>query len=267
MTAIAGSTRVFAILGDPVEHSLSPRMHNAAFTALGLDAVYVPLRCRSADVGPLMRSLAAQGGGGNVTVPHKRTAAEVLDGHGRDGLSVINTFWGERGSLRGTETDSQGILAALDALGVYDGSWCLIGTGGSATAALEAARIRGAGIAVRSRTPDRAARFLDAAGQAGIRTVEPADCELVINCTPLGLQDGDPLPLPPAEMPRDATALDLVYRRGLTEWVRALRALGIRAADGREVLLGQGVAAFACWFPGLQAPTEVMRAAIQGALG
>ena len=74
---VSGSTRVFAILGDPVAHSLSPAMQNAAFRVLGLDAVYVPLRCSAADLPGLMASLARAGGGGNVTIPHKAVAARV----------------------------------------------------------------------------------------------------------------------------------------------------------------------------------------------
>ena len=81
--------RVFALLGDPVAHSLSPRMHNAAFHALGLPAVYVALRVRAADLAPLMHVLAANGGGGNVTVPFKAPAAEVARMQGRRVAEVI----------------------------------------------------------------------------------------------------------------------------------------------------------------------------------
>ena len=76
---ITGSTRVFAILGDPVAHSLSPVMHNAAFRALGIQAVYVPFACTAEDVPPLILALARAGGGGNVTVPHKEAAARAVD--------------------------------------------------------------------------------------------------------------------------------------------------------------------------------------------
>jgi shikimate dehydrogenase len=89
---------------------------------------------------------------------------------------------------------------------------------------------------------------------------------LVINCTPLGLGAGDSLPLPPSEVPAGAAVLDLVYREGETPWVRALRALGHRAADGRGVLLAQAAASFEWWFPEHRAPMEVMRAALDRAL-
>ncbi len=263
---IGGATRAFALLGDPVAHSLSPAMHNAAFTALGLDAVYVALRCEAAAVRSLMETLARQGGGGNVTIPHKEAAAAVLDPSGARS-AVYNTFWGRDGRLEGAETDSDGILAALLRHDAPDGDWCLIGTGGSARAALAAAKRAGAAIAVKSRTPGRAQLFAAAAREAGVRLTEPAVCRVVINCTPLGLSRDDPDPVDPAEVPEAALALDLVYRKGETPWVHAMRAAGRRAADGREVLVEQGAVAFERWFPGRSAPREVMRAAVRAALG
>lgn len=264
---IGGSTRVFALLGNPVAHTLSPAMHNAGFRALGLDAVYLALACEAAQVEPLMLALARQGGGGNVTIPHKAAAAEAVRRHGGFEPEVCNTFWsGEGGTLRGAETDSVGIGAAWQGLGAQPGAWCIIGTGGSARAALRAAKQAGAAVAVQSRSQERAERLAELARAAGLAAATPAECQVVVNCTPLGLTDGDPLPLPPGLLPGARVALDLVYRRGETAWVHAMRHAGARAADGREVLVGQGAAAFEHWFPGTAAPREVMRAAVAGAL-
>jgi len=264
---IGGSTRVYALLGDPVSHTMSPTMHNAAFTVLGLDAVYVAIRCDAAELAGVMRTLAANGGGGNITVPHKTAAARVVAAAGGDAPAGINTFWGASGALQGAETDSAGILAALLRLGATDGKWCVVGTGGSALAALHAASIAGAHVAVRSRAAERARRFQEQMRAAGVPVAVPEECTLVINCTPLGLRDTDPLPVPVEEIPPGLRALDLVYRPGGTKWVRALRARGVLACDGREVLLGQGIAAFERWFPDHRAPAEVMRAALHRALG
>lgn len=265
---IGAATRVFALLGNPVSHSLSPRMQNAAFRALGLDAVFVPLCCEAADLEPLMLCLARSGGGGNVTIPHKVAAAEVLARHdsGAPASPVCNTFWGWDGRLEGAETDSGGILAALERLSPPPGPWYLIGTGGSARAALRAAKQTGVAVAVRSRREGRAAEFAALARAEGVPVADPPACVVVINCTPLGLQQHDCLPVEPAEVPAAVVALDLVYRRGETAWVRALRAAGRRAADGREVLVEQGAAAFERWFDRAP-PREVMRAAVRDALG
>jgi shikimate dehydrogenase len=255
---------VFALLGDPVSHSLSPAMQNAAFRALGLDAVYVPLRCDASEVAGLMRGLARAGGGGNVTVPHKRLAAATADRVADGAEGSCNTFWAEGETLVATSTDPEGILGGLRTLSAPPSTWLILGTGGSAWAAVRTAIAVGAAVAVRSRSPERGEALLARAAGAGARTVSPEDCEVAINATPLGLEDTDPLPLAPGGTIR--FGLDLVYRPGGTRWVRALVGAGCRATDGREVLVAQGAAALERWFPGVRAPTEVMRATVAAAL-
>jgi len=266
---IGGRTRVFALLGNPVSHSLSPAMHNAAFRVLGLDAVYVPFPCAVEQVPALMRALALSGGGGNVTVPHKEVAAGALDlASARVAQSgTCNTFWNEDGQVRGDSTDVDGILAAVDRLGVEADAWLVIGTGGSARAVAEAARLRGARLAVVSREPARRAAFASRAAGLGVESAAPEEATLVINATPLGLHPNDPLPLPVAATPAATAALDMVYRAGCTHWVREHRLAGRRADDGREVLVAQGAAALSRWFPLHDPPVEVMRAAVRAALG
>ena len=264
---LSGKARVFAILGDPVAHSLSPRMQNAAFRALGIEAVYVPIRCEADELGPLMASLARQGGGGNVTLPHKQAAAAVLSRNGGPPLPLCNTFWGRGdGQLAGGETDSGAILSVLQSLGGPGRDWLVIGTGGSAHAVVLAALRAGVRLAVRSRSAERGEQLAEQARAAGIALTEAERCDVVLNCTPLGLNDSDPLPLEPRQAPGCKIALDLVYRRGETAWVKAMRAAGHTAADGRGVLLEQGAAAFELWFPDRTAPREVMGAALRAAL-
>ncbi|MGH7497389.1 MAG: shikimate dehydrogenase [Gemmatimonadales bacterium] len=264
---IGGNTRVFAILGDPVAHSLSPTMHNAAFQALGLAAAYVPLRCSGADLPSLMGALARAGGGGNVTVPYKEIAAGAVDRCLELGqtLGACNTFWAEDGEIVGDNTDVAGVSAAIDRLDPPEGPWLIVGTGGGARAAVGAARVRGIPVAVASRNEDRRQRFEEWARKLGVGSVPQAECGVVLNTTPLGLNAGDPLPTdgPP---PRAAAALDMVYARGETAWVRAMRAAGLRASDGRSMLVAQGAAAFRCWFPKTHPPVEIMRAAVDAAL-
>lgn len=269
---VAGGTRVFAILGDPVGHSLSPAMQNTAFRLMGLDAVYVPLRCSAEDLPALMTSLARAGGGGNVTIPHKTVAAHAV-GHPSAWVRAIdacNTFWsdGPDAPVIGDNTDIEGILAALDRLRAPEGPWLLAGTGGSARAVAAAARERGAAVAVLSRDTTRGLQFAQWAHSVlGLRLAEPAECRVLINATPLGLGKGDRDPIAAEEAPEASVALDLVYGRGETGWVRRCRDRGLRTADGREVLVRQGAAAFARWFPKKQAPVEAMRAAVHAVLG
>jgi shikimate dehydrogenase len=267
---IGGSTRLLAVLGDPVAHSLSPVMHNAAIDVLGLDAVYVALRTPSVAVPDTLTTLTGLGVAGNVTVPLKgaveRCVARKTDLCARTGS--CNTFWVEQGTLVGDNTDVPAIAAELKEMGVDGGRWLVLGTGGSARAVAIAASQAGAELLVRSREPTRAKAFADWAATQGARArpaAGPDSTDVIVNATPLGLRDNDPLPLDdgPAEL---RAALDLVYRPGTSRWVRELGRRGITARDGRGVLVRQGALAWQRFFPQESPPLEVMRAAVERAL-
>jgi len=265
---ISGKSRVLVILGNPVSHSLSPTMQNAAFRALGMTAVYVPLRCRAEDLASLIRGIAHAGGGGNVTVPHKEIAARSVD-TARELVQTVeacNTFWNEDGKTVGDNTDVPGLLEALHQLEVSQEPWFIQGTGGGARAAAVAAAQHGVPIAVGSRDPRRQNEFEQWIGSRGVALAEPSSCRVLINTTPLGLNPTDPLPIDVARFPRADVAFDMVYAPGETRWIRSVRPRVRRSADGRAMLVAQGAAAFERWFPGKRAPVEVMRAAVNGAL-
>ena len=269
------TTRLFCLLGDPVEHSLSPTFQNVAMRAAEIDAVYVALRCDAASVAPLMRALARAGGGGNVTVPHKAIAADCIQRPTpvvmRTG--VCNTFWGVDGVIHGDNTDVAGFRhAAVQLLPSLEGiSALLIGSGGAAAAAICALiSARAASITLINRSPDRArslaARFDEERRTIRVvssaRDLEDAQFDLVVNATSLGLRDDDALPLDLSVLGHVGAAFDLVYRRDQpTPWVRSARRLGITAADGTEMLLGQGAAAFEEWF-GVRPSLDLLRGAI-----
>jgi len=266
------STRLVALLGDPVHHSLSPRFQNAAFRAAGLDAVYLALRCDAHAIADLIRAIAAAGGAGNVTVPLKQRAAKALDVRTAavDRTGACNAFWAEDGRLVGDNTDVVGVRRALDDL---RGDWrgaraLLLGAGGAASAALCALVDGGADVTVANRSTGRAealaARFARAAAQVDsvyLDRVEAAAFDLVVNATSLGLAAEDPVPLDPDSIRPTAAVLDLVYSPSRTPWVRALVERGIAAEDGLGVLLYQGAAAFERWW-GVPAPLAAMRDAL-----
>lgn len=267
--SISTHTRVFAVLGDPVRHSLSPIFQNAAFRAAGIDAVYVALAVSSQDVATVMRTLAANGGGGNVTIPHKRLAASVpgVATPRVRMLGVANVFAADAAGLVLGNTDVDGMLAAVDSLREPADAWYLLGTGGSARAVAGAALERGARIAVKSRDPARAVAFAEWASSLGVTIVEPESCHLVINATPLGLLECDAFPLSVEALPSLHSAIDLTYRiDGRSRWISACLSHGLDAIDGREVLLAQGAASWDLWFPGVTPPIDVMRAALSGCL-
>jgi shikimate dehydrogenase len=271
---VTTATRLIALLGDPVSHSLSPVFQNAALTTAGLDAVYLALRARSSEVPGLLRGIALAGGAGNVTLPHKELAAASIDA----GTSAVertgacNTFWLEEERVLGDNTDVVGVAEAARSLlgrSPKGARVLLLGAGGSARAAVVAMIDCGADeIVIANRTLEKAEslarRF--AADTPAPRVLplarivgEPFD--LVINATSLGLRSDQPLPLSPDRGPEIGAALDLVYSRTGTPWVRALQARGIPAADGLEMLIYQGAASFQRWW-GTPAPVEQMRSAL-----
>jgi shikimate dehydrogenase len=265
---VNGKTRVFVLLGSPVDHSVSPAMQTAAFRALGLNAAYVPLRAQSQDVPSLMRMVTQAGGGGNITLPFKEIAVSGVDDPAplvRD-TRACNTFWSSDGVVHGENTDVRGVEAALRILEAPPTCWLVVGTGGSARAVVAAAANVGAAIAVRSRTQRRQQEFESWIRQVGGRTGTIEESEVVINATPLGLNPDDELPVRPHEVPRAEVALDLVYGMEGTRWSRLMMSHGIRASDGREAVVAQGAAAFRCWFPQEDPPVEVMRAVVNARL-
>ncbi|MEO5798226.1 MAG: hypothetical protein ABIZ70_10750 [Gemmatimonadales bacterium] len=264
-------TRLFAVLGDPVAHSLSPRFQNAAFLAAGIDAQYVALRVESAALAAVIHTIVASGGGGNITIPFKEDAArlDALLAPRVKALGAANLFGGDAAkNVMLGNTDVDGVLAAIDTLEIPASAWLVLGTGGSARAVAGAAHERGVALAVRSRDAARANVFANWAASLGVTIVPETECAIAINATPLGLTPADALPLAPGSLPMLRGVVDLTYRKsGESVWAMMCRAAGMRATDGREVLLAQGAASWALWFPGIEPPIEVMRAALDGHLG
>jgi shikimate dehydrogenase len=269
---IGASTRLLTVLGDPIAHSLSPVMFNAALAALGLDAVYVALHVPPDAVSGLLAACAATGIAGNVTVPLKAAVERCLARKTAlcSRAGACNTFWVEQGSVVGDNTDVPAIGAEIADLAAGAERWLVLGTGGSARAVALAAAAAGARLAVRSRDPGRAAAFAAWAGERRVAMVPEVPTvsavDVVVNATPRGLQDADPLPLAPRAIVGVRAALDLVYRPGHTRWVRELESAGVTARDGRGVLVRQGALAWERFFPEASAPVEVMRAAVERAL-
>lgn len=275
---IGAGTRLFALLGDPVAHSLSPAFQNAAFRARGCDGVYVALRCSQTSLPGLIRGLAEAGGGGNVTLPHKEAAAAVVDvsTSAVERTGACNTFWQQDGRVWGDNTDVEGLARALGEFlgeGTPVGRVLLLGAGGAARAALAVLVDEGvAEVVVVNRTPERALALVDRVGEGVARVEDSLDAlgqarfDLVVQATRLGLRPSDPLPFEPGAAVEVDRVLDLVYRPGQTRLVRRAREMGIPAADGQAMLLHQGAVAFERWWGG-PAPLEVMRKALMRAGG
>lgn len=278
---ISGRTRIAAVLGDPIEHSLSPAMHNAGFAALGIDAAYVAFHVRPPDLVTAVRGLRALNVlGFNVTVPHKEKIVRLLDSVGVSAqrTGAVNTVVPREGALHGENTDVVGFQRALEESGsdLTQARVLLIGAGGAARAALAA--FAGAGVdrvTIANRTIARARRLqrdfadvlpdvrvcgLDALAEAGVLT----DVSLVVNSSSLGLR-GEPFaPVAFAAAPRQALFFEMIPKRS-TAFLDGARRARRRGLDGSGMLLHQGAAAFELWTE-RAAPVEVMRRALHRAL-
>ncbi len=277
--SVTSSTRVLALLGDPVAHSLSPVIQNSAMTAAGVDGVYVAVRCAGDDLAGFMRGLCRAGGGGNVTLPHKERAAAVVD-HPSDAVrrtGACNTFWGgPDGRVHGDNTDVEGFRRALGSF--LEGSPAgirvlLLGAGGAARAALLALLEEGADeIVLLNRSAERARAVARRIGGRRARVASSAEdvrgqaFDLVVNATRLGLSSDDPLPLDFEVLERAGTAMDLVYGAHETPFVKEAGRVGVRATDGGEMLVQQGATSFERWWA-RPAPLEAMRDALRESRG
>ena len=274
MSLITACTRLFAVLGDPVEHSLSPVIQNAAFGEAGVDGVYVAIRCDADNVVGFMSGLGGAGGGGNVTLPHKEKAASVLDNPSEAvrRTGACNTFWGEDGKIFGDNTDVEGFGRALQHFlgGTAAGYRILmLGAGGAARAALVSLIDNQAeDVLILNRTVERARAVARRIGGDRVRVVESrsdvddGSFDLVVNTTRLGLDGEDELPLDLERLSRAGAVMDLVYGPSATPFVSASRRLGIPAADGGEMLVHQGAVAFERWW-GEAASIDAMRGALE----
>ena len=266
-------TRLTGILGWPVEHSLSPAMHNAAFAALDLNWAYLAFAVGPERIGEAVRGLAAAGCSGlNVTIPHKQAVIESCSAVSPavEAIGAANTLIPDgAGGFRADNTDAEGFLRALDesvADVVAGQRVLLIGAGGAGRAVAYAVRSRGGHLLVANRTEAKAAELGEPVPfEAGAINAAAAEVALVVNASSLGMGAGEvPAELPLAGIGPGQVVNDLVYRPGGTPWLAAAAARGARTVDGLGMLLHQGAAAFERW-TGVDAPVDVMRAALVGA--
>jgi shikimate dehydrogenase len=261
---ISGRTRLLALIGQPVEHSLSPRMHNAGFVASGLDYVYVSLEVDPADLTAAVRGTAALGFRGfNITMPHKRAILPLLaDVDEVAGVSgAVNTVVNEGSKLYGYNTDGGGLVEACSEAKVeLAGQRVLIlGAGGAAASIALAFSNEGiAELRIVNRSTEHAEQLAGKLREAGMVNVDvyPSgaldtavrETEVVVNATPLGMKEGDPLPIPVDHLVEDRVIVDAVYRPDTeTALIRRARERGVRVVPGQRMLLYQGVQAQRLW--------------------
>jgi shikimate dehydrogenase len=264
------------LLGHPVEHSLSPVMQNAALKAARIGLKYKTQDTTPDKLAKALEKLRAENGAGNVTVPHKRAAFEMMShvSEAAKRVGAVNTFLTSKdGKLHGHNTDVEGFdgLVRYTLGGIPpNASVALIGAGGSASAVLAAIEAwKNPQVAIYARRPeaaaDLAARFKGVARVESLPVSSRIECTIVVNATTIGLHD-ELLPVPIRMLPYHAAVLDLVYRSGETAWVREARRLGMPTSDGLPMLVEQGAASFEIWI-GKSPDRNVMWQAVRSAAG
>jgi shikimate dehydrogenase len=293
-SATAGETPALrlAVFGDPVAHSASPQMHNAALEKCGIDARYCRLHIRPEELATALRSLPQKGFlGVNCTIPHKAAALAVMDrvDEHAQRIGVVNTVAVEGDQLVGFNTDGPGLVRAVRAefgVDLRDLRVLVLGAGGGAGRAI-AMQCGFEGcerLVLVNRTPGKARELAaelarhfrgprvfgpqerllavpweDAALRAQLETTD-----LVINCTSVGMKRTDPSPLPSAILQPHLMIFDTIYTASRTRLMHAADEAGARSANGLSMLLHQGALSFEIWF-NREAPLDVMRAALLAA--
>jgi shikimate dehydrogenase len=267
---ITGKTKITGIYGYPVEHTLSPAMHNAAFEALGLDCCYIPFAVHPDLLSAAVKAVRALNLlGVNITIPHKEKVMPMLDTIDEEAafIGAVNTIVSSDGQLSGYNTDGRGFMQSLSESGinVEDRNVLIIGAGGAARAIGYYLAHKAKALCIYGRTRERAERLAaDLKKVAQNVSTLPAvsgaaDFKVIINATPLGLREDDPLPLDPVLLRKGQTVCDLIYRD--TRLLREAAKNGCTTVNGLGMLLWQGVFAFELW-TGRKPDVDIMRKAL-----
>jgi shikimate dehydrogenase len=276
--AISGKTRVCGVIGDPIEHTLSPTIHNAAFNHLNLDFVFLTFRVKAADLEKAIQGMRGLGIHGlNVTMPHKSTVISFLDEVDPTVkfLGSANTILNKDGRLSGFNTDGVGALKALreNGVGLSEKKVLLLGAGGAAKAIAFSLAEEVGELVVLNRTSEKAKELAAVLGQrfgkkvvggplsSGTVQKNLRDSDILINATKVGMRPRESQTMvEPQWLRSDLTVMDIVYNPIETRLAKDAKAAGAKVINGVEMLIYQGAASFELW-TSRSAPIEVMRRA------
>lgn len=276
---IKATTKLYGIFGHPVDHSLSPLIHNFAFKELALDCVYLGFDIKTGNISAAVNSIKALNIQGiNITIPHKEAVVRELDELAESVIltGAVNTVKNENGRLVGYNTDVSGVMRALKEEFNFDPHYktaLVIGAGGASRAVIAGMCLNGIRqITIVNRTHSKARelinRFSDQFPNIIFKTASLddekelksliSDSDILLNSTSAGMGDIPPLKLPLSAASKDCLVYDLVYKPNLTPLLKQARELNLKAQSGLSMLLYQGVEAFEIW-TGLKPPIKKMR--------
>jgi len=273
---ISGRTRLCGVIGDPIAHTMSPAMHNAAFTQMGLDYLYVPFRVKPEGLGKAidgMRALNIRGL--NVTIPHKVTVIPLLDELDplAERIGAVNTITNDDGVLTGSNTDASGFLQALLGRGIEpEGKRIVIlGAGGASRAISFILAERGAHLVILNRRLERAGKLasrLSAISHREVKTLELVEenlaqvldgADILVNATSVGMSpNSNETPVSFNLLKPGLVVYDIVYNPIKTRLLREAEEAGAETISGVDMFVWQGALAFERW-TGIKAPLELMR--------
>lgn len=276
---LTGKTRICGIIGDPVEHSVSPGMQNAAFKAVGADYIYLPFRVKKDDLENAVKGMRALNLRGlNVTIPHKVKVMPLLDEIDplAEKIGAVNTIVNKEGHLKGYNTDAAGFLNALLAEGIDPAGKriVIIGSGGAARSIAFGLSETGSSLTILNRHLTPAVGLAERIHHYWGKRVEALEinennlrdalgrADILVNTTSLGMTPGvDLTPVPSDLIKAGTTVFDIVYNPLKTRLLREAEKRGARIITGLEMLVRQGAAAFELW-TGKDAPLDIMRKAV-----
>jgi shikimate dehydrogenase len=273
-----GKTRVCAIIGDPVEHSLSPAMHNAAFRKLGLNLVYLAFKVTKNELKVAISGARSLGLLGlNVTMPHKNAVIEYLDDTDSNAKAIgaVNTILNDQGKLVGYNTDGKGAMIALQEnhVSTDEKKMLLLGAGGAAKAIAFQAEQEVEELVIVNRTLETAEQLAELLWKkfskkvkcrtlsAEVLKEEMETTDILVNATSVGMYpDINKSPVPSDLLHSDLCVMDIIYNPLETKLVKDAKAVGAKVVSGLEMLLYQGTIAFEIW-TNCSAPVDVMKKA------
>lgn len=273
----SGSTRVAAVIGSPVRHSLSPAIHNAAFREHGDDWTYVAYEVEPRNAAAAIDAMRILGLAGlSVTMPHKELVMPALDDIDEHAsvIRAVNTVVRDaNGRLVGHNTDGRGGVDALAQAGADLSSVAVVGAGATARALIAALAERGSNVCVANRSPERLRNAVAVGNQVrhgstvAVVAAGLAEHPTIINTTPLGMNGiaPDELPLEVGALGTGHCVLDVVYHPLETAFIRAARSRGCQIVDGLDMLCAQAARQQELWL-GRRPSTELMRRAALGEL-
>lgn len=276
--SITGKTRVCGVIGDPIEHSLSPILHNAAFNSLNLGYVFLAFKVKSAEVGNAISGMRALDIHGlNVTMPHKKAVINYLYEIDQTAkfLNAVNTIYNKNGKLLGFNTDGVGALKALKENGANPAGKkvLLLGSGGAARAIAYALAQEADELVVLNRTVEQAKELASLLNRTFSKKVVADSltpsaiqenlrgCDILVNATSVGMKpNANQSVIAPEWLKPNLAVMDIVYNPIETKLVKDAKSAGAKVVSGVEMLIYQGAASFEIW-TGKSAPVEVMRKA------